>query len=391
MQFALLGDHADGLAFVRALVETGRHDLAVYSGPAVGLEYLKAWAIQPKVIHDLEEILADPQVEGIVIASHLTFRPAHLRRALQSDRHVVCVHPADPKPDLAYEAGMIQADTKKKLFPLLPEAVHPVFAKLAERIEPGEVQMAFMVFRSAENSLEESNHPDEEPWLPGWEVLRRMGGEIQEVFGLAKDGEITSDKPLLVIGQFSAGGLFQSTFLPKQPDHYFSLQLITNRGTAFVEFKEGYPGLCRLNWLDESGQVQEESWPAWNPWPALVQDFETSLDQAGSRKNLVTWQDEIRCLELDLAVRRSVLRGRSSTLEYQEATEEAGFKGTMTLVGCGLLWLSLVLLFTSVWIPQVGWAIIPVFGIFLILQLLRWVLPPSENHVKTPSQSDLEA
>ena len=47
----------------------------------------------------------------------------------------------------------------------------------------------------------------------------------------------------------------------------------------------------------------------------------------------------------------------------------------MTLVGCGLLWGSLLLLILSRWLPWLGWAIAPVFGVFLIMQLLRWVLP----------------
>ena len=65
---------------------------------------------------------------------------------------------------------------------------------------------------------------------------------------------------------------------------------------------------------------------------------------------------------------------RASALEYQEASEEAGFKGTMTLLGCGLLWGSLLLLILSRWVPWAGWLILPLFGLFLLLQLLRGVV-----------------
>ena len=54
------------------------------------------------------------------------------------------------------------------------------------------------------------------------------------------------------------------------------------------------------------------------------------------------WQDAIRALELDDAVRRSVEPPPQISLEVQEATEEASFMGGMTLVGSGLLWLSLL-------------------------------------------------
>ena len=88
-----------------------------------------------------------------------------------------------------------------------------------------------------------------------------------------------------------------------------------------------------------------------------------------------TWQDEIRALELDAAARRSVEYRRAVALEYQEASEEVGFKGTMTLAGCGILWAIFFLLILSVWLPRLGWLIVPLLGFFLLLQMFRWVIP----------------
>jgi hypothetical protein len=34
-----------------------------------------------------------------------------------------------------------------------------------------------------------------------------------------------------------------------------------------------------------------------------------------------------------------------------------------------------MLLILSAWLPWLGWIIAPVFGIFLVLQLLRWLVP----------------
>src|SRR5262249_2948356 len=91
-------------------------------------------------------------------------------------------------------------------------------------------------------------------------------------------------------------------------------------------------------------------------------------------RTVLSWLDEVRALELDDAARRSVERRRASTLDYQEASEEVGFKGTMTLVGCGLLWTVLLLLILSAWIPMVGWLILPVVAVFLALQFLGWIV-----------------
>jgi predicted dehydrogenase len=436
MRFALLGDHPDGLDFARALGETGRHTLAVYSGPPVGAEYLRRWGLEPRRVGDVEEVLADPIIDAVIVAGRPWERPAQLRRALQSERHVVCVHPADHTPDTAYEAAMIQGDTRQLLLPLLPEAMHPAFARLAEWIrradnadlgrkadgEPGAtaitaaapapgatasrgLHLLEMERWSPESVLLDGDTPGDRPALPGWDVLRTLGGEIVEVLGFAAPEEVAPDEPLLLAGRFERGGLFQVSLLPNRPEPRWRLTAYTRYERAELVFPQGWPGPARLTWRDVGGEAREETWETWNPWPVLVEAFETALAarvEAGARvaalvpaaasqhvtatappraapppapRGLLTWQDAVRSLELDDAARRSVERRRASTLEYQEATEEAGFKGTMTLVGCGLLWGSLVLLILSRWLPWLGWVIAPVFGVFLLLQLLRWIVP----------------
>jgi hypothetical protein len=141
-----------------------------------------------------------------------------------------------------------------------------------------------------------------------------------------------------------------------------------------------------LSWR-EGGSLQEETWEAWNPGQALVQAFERAIGHAEqmpllgetpTQKPTVgrpAWHDEVRVLELDDAARRSVARRRASVLEYQEVTEEVGFKGTMTLVGCGLLWGIIVVVILSRWYPWLGWGVLPLLGVFLVMQLLRWLLP----------------
>src|SRR5262245_12727248 len=109
MQFALLGDHPDGLDMARALVATGRHQLVTYTGPSAGLERLRRWGLATKPVGDLEEVLADPDIAAVLVASTPSNRPGQLRRALQSERHVLCVHPADQTPDTAYEAALLQS------------------------------------------------------------------------------------------------------------------------------------------------------------------------------------------------------------------------------------------------------------------------------------------
>jgi predicted dehydrogenase len=408
MRFALLGDHPDGLDMARALAASGRHEIVVYSGSAIGLEYLGRWRIAARSVGDMEEVLADPEVEAVIVAGKPADRPAQLRRALQSERHVLCVHPADDSPDLAYEAAMIQGDTGMILLPLVAEALHPALRQMKELLTAaGELRLVEMERWSTDTPLLETGTPGHDAGLPGWDVLRFVGGEIIEIVGLAPAEEMQAEEPVLLSGRFERGGLLQVTLLPQQAEARWRLTVRTTVSRLELQFPDGWPGAARLTWIDEQGQHREETWDPWDPWAALVEVFEERVgrrqlaavtggqqavsneDKISSRplgptlrptvhgpRPILSWQDEVRCLELDDAARRSIERRRASTLEYQEATEEATFKGTMTLAGCSLLWGSLILLLLSAWLPFLGWLILPVFGLFLLLQLLRWVVPP---------------
>src|SRR5262249_41649917 len=157
--------------------------------------------------------------------------------------------------------------------------------------------------------------------------------------------------------------LFQTALLPRQAHERWSVTVVAPSGSAHLNFPEGWPGPARLSFIDDRGVEHNESFESWNPWPALVEAFESALANSPVRQPapptsaprwnamsesitatlappaasptpraaspFPTWQDEIRCLELDDAARRSVARRRASTLDYQEATEEASFKGTM--------------------------------------------------------------
>jgi predicted dehydrogenase len=402
MRFALFGDHPDGLDMARALVESGRHELTVTAGLTGNGDALARWGLKTRSVGDVEEVLADPAIEGVLVASPLSIRSAQVRRALQSERHVLCVHPIDQTPDTAYEAAMIQQDTGRVLLPLLTEFLHPGVARLAALAEAGIGPLGRL------DLLEwERWGPPEAVWatastaelrtsLLGWDVLRTIRGEIAEVSAFAAAEDITPDAPLLLAGRFEQGGLFRVTLFPLRKEMRWRLAAIGTQGQAELTFPAGWPGPGRLTWRDATGAGGEEAWQSWNPWPILVNLFEAAVaersgrtEETAARPSAIavylstngrpSWKDEIRSLELDDAARRSVERRRSSTLEYQEATEEVGFKGTMTLVGCGLLWGMLFLVILAAWFPRLGWLIIPLLVIFLGLQLLRWVVPRGER------------
>ncbi len=391
MRFALLGDHPDGIDMARALVASGRHLLRVYSGSALGRSQLQHHGLDPRTIGDLEEVLADDEIDAVIVAGGPSARAAQLRRALQSECHVLCVHPADPSPDVAYEAALIQADTGRVLLPLLPAALHPGILRLAQLVQTeASVRLIEMETWSTEEVLLDSAHEGHKPGLPAWDMLRTLGGEVGEVFVQTPRAEVCAGDALLVLGRFVNGMLFQAAYLPNQAEAHMRISLVSTTGRANLVFAHGFPGQAQLSYLDDKGESRGESWDIFHPWLALVERFEQALTRTTIKRPqpgqladecltkpqpLLGWQDALRALELDDAVRRSAERGRSSTLDHQEATEEASFKGTMTLVGCSLIWLAVTMLILSVWVPWLVWLIVPVFGVFLVMQALRWVVP----------------
>jgi predicted dehydrogenase len=382
MRFALVGDHPDGLDMACALAASGRHELAVYCGPTAGALALGRKNVQVTTAGELEEVLADPSVEAVIVAGPLSVRSAQLRRALQSERHVLCVYPSDDSPDTAYEAAMIQGDTRRVLLPVLTRCLHPAVARLADLVRTssdglGEIRLLVMEWRSTRDIFA-APEAGNKPSIPGWDVLRRIGGEIAEVFAYASGPELTAGAPALLAGAFAQGGLFQVTFFPQSSDEQCSIAVYGSHGEARVVLPSDWQGPAHLSCHGDSDSKHQESWNAWSPWLPLVAAFEDAVapTEASSAKVIwPTWHDATRGLELDDAARRSVERRRASTLEYQEATEEASFKGTMTLVGCGMLWGMILLLILSHWVPQLGWIILPLLAVFIVLQFLRWLVP----------------
>src|SRR5436305_221441 len=187
MRFALVGDHPDGLRAAQAPVASGRDGVVATCGTTADFSGVRRTA-------DLEDVLADPQIGAVIVAGPGGDRLAQLRRVLQSERHALCVHPVDLKPDGGYEMNMLQGDVHQVLLPVLPDSLHPGFAKLVELVRGPESALGrprlIEVERHETGELfEDADIAGRNFSLPGWDLLRRLGGEIAEVFAFATKEE----------------------------------------------------------------------------------------------------------------------------------------------------------------------------------------------------------
>lgn len=286
MRFALLGDHPDGIELARALCASNRHQVPLYWGDPAGLRQLARHGIEPRHVADLEELLVDAHLDAVIVAGRPGVRASQLRRALQSECHVLCVHPADTSPDSAYEAAMIRADTGRVLMPMLPLTLHPGVRRLKEL--PASPRLIELEIWSNEEALLDGPKPS----VPGWDLLRFLGGEVAELSAVGVGGALTFGQPLMISGRFLNGLLFQSKYLSQQAEARLQIALVTATGRAVLAFAQGWPGPAQLTWTDEEGRPQAEAWEALDPWPALLERFEDAVDRAKTKRSCPLPQGE---------------------------------------------------------------------------------------------------
>jgi predicted dehydrogenase len=378
MNFALIGGHPDGLAVAAALQGGGHGDLRWFAGPPDAAAALAARGLACQRLSDLEELLAHDEVDLVIVADELKHRPASLRRTVQAAKHVLCVHPADDNPTIAYEVGLILADTRRACLPILRAAPAAAWRKLRELVASGGLGALQRI--EAEFALPPLPAGRERTWddtpLPSlWHLLRQLGGEVREVSAFAAaEKELLPAEPVTLSGKFETNGLFQVAVGPRRGDR---LACVGERGQVEIAWPEGRHGPAILR-IGAGPEEQTETHAADGAWRDFAGQLMSAL--AGKPAAAATWHDATRCLELLQAAGESVERRRVVTLVYQDFTEKASFKGAMTATGCALIWISIILLFLSPFAPWLLYLVPAALGLFLILQTLRWVVPDAPEN-----------
>jgi predicted dehydrogenase len=381
MRFLLLGDHPDGVALAEALAREPGQELTAYAGPAHAATRFSQQGLAVRTLRDPETALALVEVDAVLVADELSFRPPMLRRALQSEKHVLCVHPADLSPDIAYEAMMIQQDTRKQLVPLLPEHVTPGMTWLRGQLQSGRLGTLEGVeleqrFPSAgfdpQSKAAVATAWENSPLLVLWDALRQLGGEIQDLSALATSDEILlPNESLTLTGRFTQGALFQVLLRPQASGTAFLRIVVRGSvGQATLYAPQGWFGPCQGIVTLATGEEPVTEIPACSRLEALRS---IALSMAEVRSLPVTWTDSTRCLELFDAARRSVKRRRVVPMDYEAMSESGNFKSLMTAFGCLTLFLVIVLFFLTPTFPWSKYLIAPLLILFLVLQVFRWI------------------
>jgi predicted dehydrogenase len=374
MHFAFIGSEHEWQRLKAWFEPASEHRvLAVLASPAS-----EPWAVLPPGAtrcNDFEELLSNPQIDGLILGGPVCERAARLRRAAQAGRTCLCFMPLDATISAYHEVAMIAVDTGAVLLPMLPGPVHPAWRELESVCRSGSLGTIRTV--TVERSVADDARGEliSGLYAEAADLLGRVIGEIIEVIAT---GDLTGGR-LHVHHRAASGATAEVRLLTGAAgSDRWSFMVEAERGRAAVSFPEGLLGPGSLRWGTQTGPRETTLVPG--PHDNLI--AELARARAG-QTHTPQWQDAVRAAELADCVWISLQRRRSVDVYHERASELARFKGLMTSCGCGLIWLTLAVLIIVAAGEALGFrgissllfAVPVVWVLFAVLQALRWLLP----------------
>ncbi|MBL9124498.1 MAG: hypothetical protein JNG90_12760 [Planctomycetaceae bacterium] len=381
MKFALLGADPEALELARGVAADHRHQLVWASDWGPFRRDVERFAPTARFEHAWESLLVSDDIDAVIVASSADVDAAadRLRKLVQSGKPLLVSHPVHPSMLIGYELDMIRQETRSPILPYAPTRWHPAVRRLAALFgaEPtaplGQLEQVIIERRLADRSAENVR----KHFARDVGLARLLGGELTRLSAMAPTSAPSGYASLGVQLSGPANVLIRYSVLPVEREAAARVTAIGGGGKA--ELLMPAEGDWSLAW-GESDVQPPESFPDWDPAAAALDQFARLL--AGEVAH-PTWVDACRDIELADSIQRSLDKGRTVELHYEDYTEDGTFKGTMTSLGCALLWLAPLVLLVGIVLGQMGLPIadyvphmlLGVLGIFLLLQLLRLAVP----------------
>lgn len=336
---------------------------------------------------DLDAALAIAGVEAVVVGGDWTLRSEGLRRAAGSGLPVIPLHPPGENADPYYQIALSRDETGAVVVPDLPARRHPGLLALRAAIDKGELG-AFRVLRYELPAGRPEHGLVLDVFSRAVDAVRACLGEIETISAV---GDPPGERPTfgLVVQLRATGGHRAEIRIAPGDDPTARLVLEGSGGSLRWDHDRDLSGPSMLvRCTPRDGEITTEISP-WNPRAAVMRALETALaTRSEADPGLM---DGTRAMELAEAAGRSLRRGRTIDLFYEEMSEEGNFKSVMTGLGCGLLVAALLLLpvalagpvFGFRWTIYLAWLVPPLLVLFLLVQLLRLGLSRPDRNRET--------
>jgi len=385
MNFVILGNGADEIAWARWLVAQEDHRLAAVF-PGFSDRSLSDIA----VTSDLDGALAIAGVDAAIVGGPIHERGESLRRSAAEGLAIVCLHPAGDDSEAYYQVSLSRAETGAVIVPDLPLRLHPGVKAIRHIMEQGELG-AFRGIRYEFPSHAEGIDLARVVFPRCVDVVRALVGEI-EALTATGDPPGTSPDIELVVQLRAAQAQRAELRIWSGTNESARLTLLGSHGTVTLEFDTQLAQSARLirRVTHQADDVLELG--AWDAHDAICSVLETSRAvHPGSSFPSPSLHDATRAMELTEATVRSLRRGRTVDLHYEPISEEATFKSVMTSTGCMILMGALFAVLVALagpplgfhWTIYIAYLIPPVLVIFVMMQTLRYAVrrpDRSEEH-----------
>lgn len=417
MKFALLGIDDEAIWLVREIARGDEHQLR-YFAPATELATAASLITEVRQLYPLAEELAQWEVllgsglcDAVIVAgpTDAPLRFDQLRRLVQEAVPVIVTHPPAVTLLEAYELEMVRQESRGIVVPLLPwqwfrwsgwwaSLVNVARMRHGADSAVGRLDQItwerYLADRSRKSVL---SH-----FARDVDYIRQMCGEITQVtaLGAVPSGPgVECDYSALAVQMTGPAGILVRWSVQGIDDRPGAR--ITVAGTEGKNRLEVFDGLAGASWTAGHFAPGQSQPTPWNEeieeplsLPALVAEqvqLAAGGPNADGRLAHPTWPDAIRCLELVEAVEKSLMKGRTISVSVEGRSETDAFKGTMASIGCALLILGLLVVVASAVVLKIAhetgnhmlvsifrwWpaALVALFGVFILLQLLRFIIP----------------
>jgi len=397
IRIAFLGTDESTAELVRAVLESPRYDLVgiceFESARHAAATELRPLAGQLRPIAEWEMLLDDERIDAVIVArgDDEDLRVEQLRKFLQTGMPVLVSHPVVGSMLLYYELDMIRRATDSVVVPHLVLRNHPAVRAMAEIVRAGgESVIGKVEHVSFERCITAPTKQNvERQFARDVDLARAIAGEITRLGAMAGDASTFSNLGVQMSGP--EGIAARWSVVPIQSAEGAKITLTGPRGRAVLDLgADDAPWTLELS-VDGESRIQE--FDVWDAAAASLEQLATAIAGGTPRPD---WVDAARAVELADTIDRSLQKSRTIELYYEDYTEDATFKGTMTSVGCGLLLLgifvlALVGIAEQMKIPYVRfwpYVLVGLFGIFLFLQLAMFTR--GRDTEKAADESTLE-
>ena len=385
MNFLILGDGPEERAWSATLAGRPEHTLlAAYPGLSGNLED----PTRPRP-RDLDDALAMPGVEAVIVGGNPVFRAEALRRVAAEGLPAVCLHPPGPDSEAYYVVSMSRAETGSVLVPDLAERLHPGVALVRKALEGNELG-AFRGLRYESTVDPALGDLARHHFARAVDLVRSLVGEIEAVSATGDPPGIRPDESLVLqlrsIGARRVEVRLSAGHAESEPTR---LILTGSEGSLTLELSPTPDRRDRLVRKSSAGTEQITELEPWGPREAILHALASALSGSETHPDLT---DGTRAMEVSEGAVRSLRRGRTIELHYEEISEAGTFKSVMTSVGCMILFSVLILVPLALagpalglgWTIYIAYLIPPVLVAFVLLQFLRLAMKAPVQSAKKP-------